>query len=87
MPSERTQRACDVCGNEKAALLPCGDHWHYFCETCARIANPQGEHWQCEACGTFYGEYVNGCPKCSELGVCAKVVGTSKITTLFDLEA
>lgn len=20
--------------------------------------------WQCEACGSVYPEYVNGCPKC-----------------------
>ena len=26
-------------------------------------------NWQCEACGTVYAEYVNGCPICWDRGL------------------
>jgi len=81
--SGASAKSCDSCGAKETALVPCGDHFHYFCPDCARIANEGAEHWQCEACGTIYAEYVNGCPKCWDKGLRAKVVATNKIATLF----
>lgn len=33
---------CDICDTTKEyiTLYPCGDHYHYFCDRCAKLAKP-----------------------------------------------
>lgn len=62
---------CDVCRAKDTNLLPCGDHFHYFCQTCADLVArcPKDFPFVCETCGTRYAEYINGCPHCWEAGI------------------